>query len=379
MNDFFEQGQSRHACPSENSLGRILRRVCAWVCVLFVATASMPAMAQEKASPDIKEVVLEHIGDSHEWHVTDIGNKSIVIPLPVIVKSSTGLHVFCSSSFAHEPDEKGYRHGPYSLALATQGDNAGKVVELAADGSESLPLDISITKTVAVMFINVAILLCCVLIPARWYRRHKADAPAPKGFTGFMEMLIMYVVDEIIKPGVGKGYEKYCPYLLTCFFFIFTCNVMGLVPFPPGGGNVTGNIAVTFFLALCTFVIVQFSGTKHYWKDIFWPDVPTWLKAPLPLIPVIEFIGIFTKPFALMIRLFANMMAGHAIALAITCIIFLVASKAIAVQVSMSALSVIMSVFMMCLECLVCFIQAMVFTMLSAVFIGLARIEPEEE
>ena len=154
---------------------------------------------------------------------------------------------------------------------------------------------------------------------------------------------------------------------------------MGLIPFPPGSGNVTGNIAVTFFLALCTFLIVQFSGNKHYWKDIFWPHVPTWLKTPIPIIPVIEFVGIFTKPFALMIRLFANMMAGHAIAVAITCIIFLVASQAVAVQLSMSALSVIMSVFMMCLECLVCFIQAMVFTMLSAVFIGLARVEPEHE
>lgn len=349
------------------------------LCAFLIVFAALPLMAEGNGeTPNVKEVVLEHIGDSHEWHVTDIGDKSIVIPLPVIVNSSTGFHVFSSSQFAHEADEKGYRHGPYSLALATQGDNAGKIVELGADGSESVPFDISITKTVAVMFINVAILLCCILIPARWYRRHKASDPAPKGFTGFIEMMVMYVVDEIIKPGVGKGYEKYTPYLLTCFFFIFTCNVMGLMPFPPGGGNVTGNLTITFFLALCTFVITQFSGTKHYWKDIFWPEVPTWLKAPVPIIPVIEFVGIFTKPFALMIRLFANMMAGHAIALAITSIIFLVASKAVAVALSMSALSVIMSVFMMCLECLVCFIQAMVFTMLSAVFIGLARVEPEE-
>lgn len=357
-------------------MNRIKRLLCAFLVVL----AALPLLAAgEKEAPNVKEVVLEHIGDSHEWHVTDIGDRSIVIPLPVIVNSSTGFHVFSSSQFTHEADAKGYRHGPYSLALATQGDNAGKIVELGADGTETVPFDISITKTVAVMFINVAILLCCILIPARWYRRHKASDPAPKGFVGFIEMLVMYVVDEIIKPGVGNGYEKYTPYLLTCFFFIFTCNVMGLMPFPPGGGNVTGNLTITFFLALCTFVITQFSGTKHYWKDIFWPEVPTWLKAPIPLIPVIEFVGIFTKPFALMIRLFANMMAGHAIALAITSIIFLVVSKALAVALSMSALSVIMSVFMMCLECLVCFIQAMVFTMLSAVFIGLARVKPEHE
>ena len=343
------------------------------LCIALFAMALLPALKAEDFSA--KEVVLEHIKDSHDWHVTDLaGGKSLVIPLPVIVKSSTGWHVFCSSQFEHHSDPNGLRQGPYGLAIATEGDHAGKIVEAGQP-----VLDLSITKTVAVMFINVAILLCCILLSARWYKKRKASDGAPGGFVGFIEMLVMYVVDEIIKPGIGKGYEKYTPYLLTCFFFIFTCNVMGLIPFPPGSGNVTGNIAVTFFLALCTFLIVQFSGNKHYWKDIFWPDVPTWLKAPIPIIPVIEFVGIFTKPFALMIRLFANMMAGHAIAVAITCIIFLVASQAVAVQLSMSALSVIMSIFMMCLECLVCFIQAMVFTMLSAVFIGLARVEPEHE
>ena len=350
------------------------------LCMALLLLAMTPAMRAEDFSA--KEVVLEHIKDSHEWHVTDYGEgKSLVIPLPVIVKSSTGWHVFCSSRFEHHPDAQGLRRmksdAPFNiqnLAIAMEGEDAGKIVE----NGEPV-LDLSITKTVAVMFINVAILLCCILGSARWYKKRQASDPAPGGFVGFVEMLVMYVVDDIIKPGVGKGYEKYVPYLLTCFFFIFTCNVMGLIPFPPGSGNVTGNIAVTFFLALCTFIIVQFSGNKHYWKDIFWPEVPTWLKAPIPIIPVIEFVGIFTKPFALMIRLFANMMAGHAIAVAITCIIFLVATQAVAVQLSMSALSVIMSVFMMCLECLVCFIQAMVFTMLSAVFIGLARVEPAHE
>ena len=345
--------------------------------LLFLCAVPMNAQ-DEKPQVDVKSILWGHIKDSYEWHVTDIGDRSVIIHLPVIVHSSTGWHAFCSSAFEHHPNADGYRMGPHNLAIATQGDNAGKIVELTG-GEEKRPFDISITKTVLNLFICAIILLLCILIPARWYRKHKPSDEAPKGFTGFIEMLVMYVVDDIIKPGVGKGYEKYCPYLLTCFFFIFTCNVMGLIPFPPGSGNVTGNIAVTFFLALCTFLIVQFSGNKHYWKDIFWPDVPTWLKAPIPIIPVIEFVGIFTKPFALMIRLFANMMAGHAIAVAITCIIFLVASQAVAVQLSMSALSVIMSIFMMCLECLVCFIQAMGFTMLSAVFIGLARVEPEHE
>jgi len=349
------------------------------LCLALILWTVTPAMANDEEGEklNISHIVLEHIQDSHEWHVTDIGEKSIIIHLPVIVHSSTGWHVFCSSKFAHEPDAKGYRMGPDNLAIATTGDNEGKIVELTAEG-EKRPFDISITKTVANMFICAIILLLCILLPARWYRKHKASDKAPGGFTGFIEMLVMYVVDDIIKPGVGKGYEKYCPYLLTCFFFIFTCNIMGLIPFPPGGGNVTGNIAITFFLAFCTFVIVQFSGNKHYWKDIFWPDVPKALKV-FPLIPAIEFVGIFTKPFALMIRLFANILAGHAIAISLVCIIFLVAKASTGVFVGMSAVSIIMSIFMSTLEVLVCFIQAMVFTMLSSIFIGLARTEPEHE
>lgn len=345
--------------------------------LLFLLALPLGATEGKSGDFDPSSIVLGHIKDSYDWHVTDIGDKAVVIHLPIIVKSSTGWHVFSSSQFEEEADAKGYRHGPYGLAIASAGDHAGKIVELQSDGSEAVPLDISITKTVAVLFIDAILLLVCILIPARWARRHKASDAAPGGFVGFMEMLITYVEDNIVKPGVGEGYEKYSPYLLTCFFFIFTCNLMGVVPFPPGGGNVTGNITVTFFLALCTFIITQFSGTKHYWKDIFWPDVPTWLKAPVPLIPFIEFIGIFTKPFALMIRLFANMMAGHAIALALTCIIFLVVANGMVMIVGMSIVSVVMSVFMMCLELLVCFIQSMVFIMLSATFIGLARAKGE--
>lgn len=346
------------------------------VCLLMLMVTSLAASAAEtnekSQSLNVSEIVLEHIKDSYDWHVTDIGNRHIVINLPVIVKSSTGWHVFSTAEFAHEADADGYRLGPHSLAIATKGEHAGKIVELV-DGQEVMPFDISITKTVAVMLINVVILLCCILIPARWYRKHKASDPAPGGYTGLVEMLVAYVEDSIIKPGVGEvGYEKYSPYLMTCFFFILTCNLMGIVPFPPGSGNVTGNIAVTFFLAICTFIVTQVSGTKHYWKDIFWPDVPLALKA-FPLIPLIEFVGIFTKPFALMIRLFANMMAGHAIAVSLVCIIFIVVSKALAVLIGMSVLSIVMAVFMMLLECMVCFIQAMVFTMLSSIFIGLAR------
>ena len=347
------------------------------ICFLLALVLAVPASAADKDGGKLNtsQIVIGHIKDSYDWHVTDIGDKHIVINLPVIVRSSTGWHVFSTAQFAEESDAKGYRKGPFNLAIASQGEHAGKIVELQGN-QEVLPLDISITKTVTVLFINSVLLILCILLPARWYRRHKSSDPAPGGFTGLMEMLVSWVEDNVVKPGVGEGYEKYSPYLLTCFFFIFISNLMGVIPFPPGGGNLTGNIACTFFLALCTFIITQFSGTRHYWKDIFWPEVPLALKA-FPLIPIIEFVGIFTKPFALMIRLFANMMAGHAIALSLTSIIFVVASMGLGVAVGMSSLSVLMSIFMMCLELLVCFIQSMVFTMLSATFIGLARVKGE--
>lgn len=343
------------------------------LCLMMTFLLSFPAMADDGGGKiNTSEVVLGHIKDSYDWHVTDIGKKHVVINLPVIVKSSTGWHVFSTAKFAEESDAQGYRKGPFNLAIASKGDNAGKIVELQGN-KEIRPLDLSITKTVMVLFIDAVILLLCILIPARWYRHRKVSDAAPGGFTGFIEMLVSWVEDNVIKAGLGEGYEKYSPYLLTCFFFIFTCNLMGVVPFPPGGGNLTGNIACTFFLALCTFIITQFSGTKHYWKDIFWPSVPLPLKCPIPLMPFIEFIGIFTKPFALMIRLFANMMAGHAIAISLSCIIFVVATMGVGIAIGMSTLSVIMSIFMMLIEFLVCFLQAMVFTMLSAIFIGLAR------
>ena len=324
-------------------------------------------------SIDLQGILFGHIKDSYEWHITTVNGHPVVLNLPVIVKSSTGWHVFSSARFAEEPDHNGNRRGPNGLYISGSEANEGKVCELV-NGKEVRPFDISITKTVAVLFIDAILLLVCVLIPARWCRRHRPEDPAPKGFTGLMTMFIMYIYDEVVKASLGKEADKYAPYLLTCFFFIFIANIMGVVPFPPGGGNLTGNITCTFFLALCTFVITNVTGTKAYWKDIFWPEVPTWLKVPVPLMPFIEFFSIFTKPLALMIRLFANMMAGHAIALSLSCIIFIMFGINALAGASMTVVSVLMSVFMMLLEVLVCFIQALVFTMLSAVFISLAHV-----
>lgn len=352
-----------------NILRQLFLSIIALFCLALTANA-----AGEK--PNISEIVFEHVKDSHEWHITGEGENAIVIDLPVIVHSSTGWHVFMSNEFEHHASEDGFRHGPDNLVLGTEGSEAGKIYEKNGD-ELTKTFDISITKTVVTLFLCVVILLCMILIPARKFRKMNPEDKAEGGFSGLIAFLYEYVVNDIAKANIGPGYEKYCPYLLSVFFFILTCNVIGMIPL---GFNVTGNIACTFLLAVCTFIIVQFSGNKHYWKDIFWPEVPLFLKTPVfPMMQVIEFVGIFTKPFALMIRLFANMLAGHAIAIAVPCIIFVVASAEPGMKFGLSCLAVVMSIFMMCLECLVCFLQAMVFTMLSAVFIGLARKEPEHE
>lgn len=353
---------------------QIRQILCLFMLVFIIATISASEHTDDKKGLDLQGVLFGHIKDAYEWHITDINGHPIVINLPVIVKSSTGWHVFSSAEFSEEKDAAGNRPGPYGLYISGSQDNENKICEVIS-GKEVRPFDISITKTVVVLFINSILLLICILIPARWCKKHRPEDPAPKGFTGLMTMFIMYIYDDIIKATLGKNTDRFAPYLLTCFFFIFLSNIMGVVPFPPGGGNLTGNITITFFLALCTFLITNFTGTKAYWKEIFWPDVPTWLKVPVPLMPFIEFFSIFTKPLALMIRLFANMMAGHAIALSLTCLIFIMFGINAVAGASMTVVSVLMSVFMMLLELLVCFIQALVFTMLSAVFISLSQVK----
>ena len=249
----------------------------------------------------------------------------------------------------------------------------GTVVETVADGSEVRPLDISITKTTAGLLLNSVLTVILILSAAGWYRHRKATDAAPGGYTGMVETVVAYLVDDIIRPCVGPGWRRFAPFLLTVFFFILVNNLMGLIPFFPGGVNVTGNIAITLVLALAALIVINISGSRHYWKDIFWPDVPTWLKVPIPIIPLIEFVGIFTRPFALMIRLFANMMAGHAVILCLVCVIFVTAGMGAAVNSSMTAVSVVFNIFMNCLELLVAFLQAYVFTMLTAVFIGMSQ------
>ena len=341
------------------------------VALLLLAPASAWASGGggEPGEVNVKEVVFGHIQDAYEWHITSWGNTHVIIPLPIIIYSElSGWHFFSSTTLEHH-------HGSYEgLSLAPEGSRyEGKLVEYVAEGNMVRPWDFSITKVVLALLINSALVVILILTTARWYRRHPDGKVAPGGFVGLMEMLIMMVNDDIIKACVGPNYRKFAPYLLTAFFFIFTNNLMGLLPIFPGGANVTGNIAVTFCLALFSFIAINLFGTKHYWKDIFWGDVPWWLKAPLPIMPLIEFFGIWTKPIALMIRLFANMLAGHMAMLVLTCLVFISASLGAAMNTGLTIASVIFNIFMNCLELLVAFIQAYVFTMLSSVFIGLAQ------
>jgi F-type H+-transporting ATPase subunit a len=220
------------------------------------------------------------------------------------------------------------------------------------------------TKAVVGMLFAAIIGLILFISMARSYR--KTGISHPKGIQRFLEPLILFIRDDIAISNIGRHkYEKYMPYLLTVFFFILINNLMGLIPFPPPfGANVTGNIAVTFVLAFFTFLITQFSGNRNYWKHVFaTPGVPLWL---LPIMIIVELIGLVSKPFALMIRLFANITAGHIIVLSLVCLIFIFGTLAVA------PVSILFVIFMDCLELLVAFLQAYIFTLLSALFISLA-------
>lgn len=336
--------------------------------VLLLLCSIGRASAQEV---DIKAIVSEHIEDAYEWHITHWGDQPVRIPLPIILKSEvSGWNVFLSSRLEEGQTYKGFR-------IASDGPYTGKVVEKDATGKEVRPLDFSLTKTALALLINCTLLLAVILSVARWYRKHPGEVP--KGFVGAVEMLTVSILNDVIKTCIGKNYAKFAPFLLTAFYFILINNVMGIVPLFPAGANTTGNIAVTMVLALCTLLAVNVFGTKEYWKEIFWPEVPVWLKLPVPLMPFIEIFGIFTKPFALMMRLFANIMAGHSVILGITGLIFVSVAMGTAINIGMSTISVVFNIFMNCIELLVAFIQAYVFTMLSAVFIGLAQVEPKKK
>jgi len=323
------------------------------------------------------EYILEHVSDSHDWHIlTKKDGHHVAVPLPVILYSKhSGFHVFLSSKIAHGHSHDGFQMGQGTIQMENkkgalvEKSLKGKIIEVDEHGDmveAGLPLDFSITKNVFMMLLSVIILLWVFLSLARSYK--KMGVSEPKGMAGFIEPVIVFIEEDVAIPNIGEEkYARFMPYLLTVFFFILLNNLMGLIPFFPFGANVTGNIALTMVLALFTFFITQFSSNKGHWQHVFaTPGVPK----PLLIIMIpVEIIGLFTKPFALMVRLFANITAGHIIVLSLISMIFIFKSIFVAVP------SVVMVLFMDCIELLVAFLQAYIFTLLSALFIGMAMPE----
>jgi F-type H+-transporting ATPase subunit a len=314
-------------------------------------TLLAPQEAEVKEELKVSEIILEHVMDSHRWHLT----KSLTIPLPVIVYSSEkGLDIFSSGHFYDQHksvDYKGYRITDEKIFLA----DSGKRV-----------LDLSISKNVVMLFINALLLLMVMFAVSSSYRKNTGKAP--KGLQSFIEPVIIFIKDGIAKPSIGPKYQKYLPYLLTLFFFILFGNLLGLLP---GSGNLTGNIAVTLVLAVLTFLITNFSGNKAYWGHIFWtPGVPLWLR---PLIFLVELISVFTKPFSLTVRLFVAITAGHIVLLALLCLTFIFERWDVGIGAS------IFVILISLIELLVAGIQAYVFTLFTALYIGSAVQEHEHE
>ena len=320
--------------------------------VLLFSFLTITAYAAESAEGgEFKpgDMITHHIADDYSWHFAD----GVVLYLPVILVDNGEFHTFSSSNFYNENHElvpyKGYvmEHG-HIYKVNAEGEPVADYAGL---------YDVSITKNVASLFLSVALLFFVFFSIAASYKKNPGKAP--KGMQSFFEPIIIFIRDEIAKANIGPKYERYMPYLLTVFFFIWFNNLLGLMP---GGANLTGNIAVTLLLALFTLLITVFSGNKNYWAHIFaTPGVPKWL-API-MIPV-ELIGILTKPFSLMVRLFANITAGHIIILSLFSLIFIFQSIAV------GPLSVAFATFMNFLELFVALLQAYIFTLLSAMYFG---------
>ena len=344
---------------------KVITAIVALVIVALMAfgymNASHHAAKGQVSKLDPKEVIFEHLGDAYGWEIPF--SHHYRIPLPIIVRDNQGWHCFLSSRLADGKEYAGFK-------IATEGEYKGKVVSV--DGTR--PLDLSITKNAFGIIIAAVLVILMVFSIKRWYKKHGMKAPR-KG-TAMLELVVDFVYTDTIRPIMGREAPKYAPYLLTVFFFILTMNLLGLIVIFPGGANLTGNLAVTMVLALCTFVVTNLTGTKEYWKEIFWPDVPFALKCPVPMMPLIEFLGILTKPLALMVRLFANMLGGHMVVLVLVLLIMIFTEMfGAAVGAGTAVISVLLSLFMLLLDTLISFIQAFVFTLLSTIFISMAHVK----
>ena len=352
----------------------LMRNIFMLLAVLLLFPANGQAEETSGERFDASTFLFEHIQDAHSWHICTVGDTDIAIPLPVIVYSrETGWHGFMSFRLQHGAVYDG-------LFLQDAGDDAGKIFEKLPDGrSSEVALDLSITKNVCAIFISITLLMVIFISMARMYTRKPGEAPS--GLQNMLETVIVFIRDDIAVPSIGKEkYKTYMPFLLTIFFFILLNNLMGLLPVFPGGANVTGNIAVTMVLALFTFAITNLRGTKTYWKDIVnTPGTPVWLKLPVPIMPVVEIIGMFTKPIVLMIRLFANITAGHLVIMTFFSLIFIINAMKNYFGYVVAPFSIAFTIFMTMLELLVAFIQAYVFTALSAVYFGMSSVNEEEK
>lgn len=328
---------------------------------------------EEKKGFDATEMIMHHVKDAHEFHIFDWNSEPISIPLPIILYTDNGITTFMSSEFNHDDsgshivEKDGQRFVKFHEKIYQLNSGAETLAFDAEDKATNavLPLDFSITRNVFMMWVSVLLLLGVFISSARKYK--KTNNFMPSGIASFMEPLIMFVRDEIARPMIGdQKYKRYMPFLLSVFFFIWINNIFGLIPIL-NGANVSGNIAFTLTLALFTFVITNVSGNKNYWKHIFWmPGVPVPMK--IFLMPI-EIIGMFVKPISLTIRLFANITAGHIIILSLMALIFIFESFAVA------PVSVAFSFFILLIEIVVTAIQAYIFTVLSALYIGMATEE----
>ncbi len=346
--------------------------------IILISSVSANNQSDSQSSSDefnAGEMIMHHVLDANEIHIAE----GVGFPLPILLYTSSGFDVFSFGRFLD--DDHKPRNTYISLSTGnTYAYSRGHIVQVNDDGeeiaragwrvSDNTFLDFSITKNVIGVFLVLALMFCLFLSAARAYAKGIGRDSSPKGAQSFLEPLILFIRDEVAKPSIGAGYEKFMPFLLSLFFFIWIGNLLGLIPFL-GGLNITGNIAVAMILATFTFIVTTINGKKSYWMHIVSPPgVPAWL---LPIMWPVEIIGVLTKPIVLTLRLFANITAGHIIILAFTGLIFIFyQSSGASVAYGVSIGSVLFSVFMLSLELLVAFLQAYVFTLLSAIYFGQA-------
>ncbi|MBC7865057.1 MAG: F0F1 ATP synthase subunit A [Bacteroidia bacterium] len=349
-----------------------------FILCLFSANKSFSEDTIPKKPFNAGELILHHVQDAHSWHIT--GHTSV--PLPMIVKTDKGIECFSSSVFwnkEHEPTEiytspsSGYdfflNHEHLKVAKKENGEfvkgEEGYEEDEEATKAAKI-LDLSMTKNVFSLLFGALIMCWIFLSVAKMYK--KRPGQGTKGLQSLIEPLIMFVRDDVAKPSIGKKSDKFLPFLLTVFFFIWINNLLGMIPFMPGGANLTGSVSITMVLALLTFVITMVNTNAHYWRHVFaMPGVPIGV---LIILTPIEILGVFIKPFVLMVRLFANITAGHIIALAFFSLIFIFGEMSTGAAFGVSVVSVIFTVFMFFMELLVAFLQAYVFTLLSAMYFG---------